>query len=278
MGLRINTNVQGLTAQNNLRAVRERLAKNFSHLSSGLRVATASDDAAGLAIGSRLSADIRSLNQAQRNANDGISLAQTADGAANEIGDILKRLKELVLQGKNGTVSNTDKDTLNTEFTDLINEIDRIATVTTFSGVKLLDGTNSLITFQVGSGSTANDVIGLSLSDIDKTALVLNALNISSGATSGQFDTALSNVDTAINTVNTARGRFGAGQNRLASTINNLGVNVQNLEAAKSRILDVDVAAETTDLTRNSIIQQAAIAILAQANIQPQVALQLLQG
>lgn len=277
MGLRINTNIAALNAQNNLRVVVGRLQGNFRRLSSGLRTATAADDAAGLAISERLGGDIRGLNQAQRNANDGLSLAQTADGAAAEIGDILKRLKELVLQSKNGTVSNTDKFTLNVEFTDLIAEIDRIATVTSFSGIKLLEGTNTLITFQVGVGSTSNDVIGVSFSDIDKTALALTNLTIDSNATTGQLDTALSNVDTAINTVNTARGRFGSAQNRLASTINNLGITAQNLSAAQSRIRDVDVASETSDLTRNSIIQQAAIAILAQANLQPQVALSLLQ-
>lgn len=280
MGLRINTNIAALGAQNNLRQVIGRLEGNFRRLSSGLRTASAADDAAGLAISEKLGSDIRAYNQASRNANDGVSLAQTADGAIAELGDILKRLKEIVLQRKNGTTDNASADTLSTEGQDLINEIDRIATTTKFNGISLLDGTNSLVTFQVGIGSTSNDVISVSLSDVDKTALAINSLVLNSTATNtagGNLDTALSNVESALATVNTARGRFGAALARLNSTVNNLGSISLNLSAAQSRIRDVDVASESSDLTRNSIIQQSAIAILAQANVRPQAALSLLQ-
>lgn len=276
MGLRINTNIAALNAQNNLRQVVGRLQGNFRRLSSGLRTASAADDAAGLAIGEKLGADVRAYSQAQRNANDGISLLQTADGATSEVSDILKRLKEIVLQRKNGTTDNSSAVTLNTEFADLINEIDRIAITTKFNGISILDNT-SQVTFQVGIGSTSNDTISITLSDVDKTALSLGSLNIDSNATSLQLDTALSNVETALTTVNSARGKFGASLARLSSTINNLGSIALNLSAAQSRIRDVDVASESSDLTRNSIIQQSAIAILAQANVQPQVALSLLQ-
>ncbi len=276
MGLRINTNIAAINAQNNLNKVGNRLFGNFARLSSGLRIATAADDAAGLATSERITAEIRGLQQASRNANDATSLAQTADGAAAEIGDILKRLKELILQAKNGTVGNADKDTINVEFGDLINEIDRIAKSTEFNDIKLLDGTNTAITFQVGTGSTTNDSVSLTLSDVDKTALSLQSLSVASNSTAATLNTALSNIDSAINTLNTARGRYGAAQGRIASVINNLGSAVENLSAANSRIRDVDVAFETSQLTRNSIIQQSAIAILAQANIQPQVALSLL--
>lgn len=278
MGLRINTNIAAIDAQRNLSAVTGRLSKNFAHLSSGLRLTGAADGAAELAQAERLGADVRAYNQALRNSNDAVSMAQTADGAAGEVGDILKRLKEIVLQAKNGTVSNGDKDTLNTEFTDLINEIDRIASTTKFNNIALLDGTNSLITFQVGISSSSNDTISVSLSDLDKTALSLTSLSMASIVTGGQLDTALSRVDSAIDTVNTARGRAGAALSRLNSTQSILAITAQNLDAARSRIRDVDVAYETSDLTRNSIIQQSAIAILAQANVRPNAALSLLQG
>jgi flagellin len=274
MGLRVNTNVASLNAQRNLASTTVRLGDNFRRLATGLRIATAADDAAGLAISERLRSQIRSLDQAKRNSNDGISLVQTAEGALNEVNTILVRLRELSIQSANGTVSNADRETLDQEFQSLVGEIDRIARSTEFNGIKLLDGSSSTVRFQVGFGTnTAVDSVAVSLSASLSTTLALNTLDIGSG---GDTSLAISAVDSAISAVSSLRGRLGAVQNRLSSTINNLSVQVENLSAAESRIRDVDVAYETAQLTRNSILQQASIAILAQANAQPRAALSLL--
>jgi flagellin len=276
MGLRVNTNVISINAQRNLAAVTDKLAGNYRRLSTGLRIATAADDAAGLAISERLRAQVASLDQAKRNANDGISFVQTAEGALNEVSSILVRLRELAVQSANGSVSNQDKDTLNQEFQSLTDEINRIGRSTDFNGVKLLDGSTSSVSFQVGYGSTAGiDTLSISLTPSLSTSLSLNSLDIGSG---GSTSTALTNIDAAINTVSELRGSLGAVQNRLGSTINNLAVQVENLSAAESRIRDVDVAYETAQLTRNQILQQASIAVLSQANAQPQAALTLLRS
>ena len=275
MGLRVNTNVTSINAQRNLSTVTQRLSGNFRRLSTGLRISAASDDAAGLAISERLRAQVRSLDQAKRNANDGISLVQTAEGALNEVSSILTRLRELAIQSSNGSVSNTDKNTLDEEFQSLISEVNRIGRATEFNGVKLLDGSTSTVSFQVGFGTTSGiDTLAVSLSPTLSTSLSMDALDIGSG---GSTTTAITNIDTAINTISSLRGSLGAVQNRLGSTINNLAVQVENLSAAESRIRDVDVAYETAQLTRNSILQQASISVLAQANAQPQSALSLLQ-
>jgi flagellin len=275
MGLRVNTNVTSINAQRNLAQVSDRLAGNFRRLSTGLRIATAADDAAGLAISERLRSQVASLDQAKRNANDGISLVQTGEGALNEVSSILTRLRELAIQSSNGTVSATDKNTLNQEFTSLVSEINRIGSSTEFNGIKLLDGSSSSITFQVGAGTnSAVDTLSVALSPALSTTLSLNSLDIGSA---GNTSTAIANIDTAINTISGLRGTLGAVQNRLGSTINNLGVAVENLSAAESRIRDVDVAYETSQLTRNQILQQASIAVLSQANALPQSALRLLQ-
>src|SRR5690606_21677892 len=232
-------------------------------------------DAAGLAISERLRSQIRSIEQAKRNANDGISLVQTGEGALNEVSSILTRLRELSIQAANGSVSSQDRNTLNEEFQSLIDEIDRIGRSTEFNGVKLLDGSASTVTFQIGFGTIAGiDSLSVSLTSALATTLQLDSLDI--GA-SGNPTAALSTIDDAINAVSNIRGRLGAVQNRLNSTIANLGIQVENLSAAESRIRDVDVALETAQLTRNSILQQASIAILAQTNAQPQAALTLLQ-
>ncbi len=275
MAIRINSNLPALDAQRSLSSVSNRLERNFQHLSTGLRISTAADDAAGLGISERLKAQIASLTQAQRNANDGISLTQTAEGSLNEVSNILIRMRELATESANGTVSSSDKDTLNSEFTDLISEVDRIAKSSDFNNVKLLDGSTTSITFQVGSGVTTNDTISVSLTSSLGSDLGISTLDISSA---GSSTTAITAIDAAIDTVSSTRGRLGAAQNRLESTISNLGVSIESLSAANSRIADVDVAAETADLTRNSILQQAAISVLAQANVQPQSALRLLQN
>ena len=274
MGLRVNTNVASINAQRNLGAVTDRLSSNYRRLSTGLRISTASDDAAGLAISERLRSQVRSLDQAKRNANDGISLVQTAEGALNEVSSILTRLRELAIQSSNGSVSNQDKETLDEEFQSLVSEVNRIGRSTEFNGIKLLDGSSSTVSFQVGFGTTSGiDTLSVSLSAALSTTLALNSLDIGSG---GATTTAISNIDAAINTISSLRGSLGAVQNRLGSTINNLAVQVENLSAAESRIRDVDVAYETAQLTRNNILQQASISVLSQANAQPQSALSLL--
>jgi flagellin len=275
MALTINSNLASLNAQRGLSSVTAKLQLNYKHLSTGLRIATAADDAAGLGISERLKAQIASLTQAQRNANDGISLTQTAEGSLNEVSNILIRMRELATEAANGTVSNSDKDTLNSEFGDLISEVDRIAKSADFNNVKLLDGSTSSITFQVGGGVATTDTISVSLTSSLGSDLGISSLNISSA---GSPTGAITAIDKAIDKVSATRGNLGAAQNRLQSTIANLGVSIESLSAANSRIRDVDVAAETADLTRNSILQQAAISVLAQANLQPQTALKLLQN
>jgi len=274
MGLRVNTNVASINAQRNLTTVNERLGGNFRRLSTGLRISTAADDAAGLAISERLRAQVRSLEQGKRNANDGISLVQTAEGALNEVSSILTRLRELAIQSSNGSVSDQDKATLDEEFQSLVNEVDRIGRSTEFNGVKLLDGSSSSVSFQVGFGTTSGiDTLNVSLSAALSTSLALDSLDISS---SGVTTTAITSIDAAINSVSSLRGSLGAVQNRLGNAINNNAIQTENLSAAESRIRDVDVAYETAQLTRNNILQQASISVLSQANAQPQSALQLL--
>lgn len=274
MALRINTNVASINAQRHLAQVNQQLQGNFRRLATGMRITTAADDAAGLAISERLRAQTRSLEQAKRNANDGISLVQTAEGALNEVSSILTRMRELSVQAANGSVSNADKDTLNQEFTSLVSEVDRIAQSTDFNNINLLDGSQASVRFQIGDGTTAGvDTLDVSLSSARATALSIDTLDIGS---TGDTDAAITAIDTALNSVSSMRGGLGATQNRLDSTINNLSVQVENLSAAESRIRDVDVAYETAQLTRNSILQQAAVSVLAQTNAQPQTALALL--
>jgi flagellin len=275
MGLRINTNVASLAAQRNLAVASESLGRSFGRLSSGLRIARASDDAAGLAISERMRAQVRSLQQAQRNANDGISLVQTAEGALEEINSILIRLRELSVESATGTMNTTDRQTMDAEFQILVDEIDRISRSSTFNGTPLLVGT-STIAIRVGAGTNATvDSISLTLATVLSTALTLDTANISS--VSGA-DAAIGAIDAAINQVTSVRGNFGSAANRLEASVRNLGASIENLAAAESRIRDVDVAQETAYLTKTSIMQQAAISVLAQANVQPQSALSLLQG
>ncbi len=276
MGLRVNTNIPALNAQRNLENITTRLNANYRRLSTGLRITTAADDAAGLAISERLRSQVRSINQAKRNANDGISLVQTTEGALNESSSILIRMREITIQASNGSVSSSDKQTLNEEFQALTREIDRIARSTEFNGIKMLDGSRGAIQFQVGFGTTAGiDTISLSLLPALATTLGLNSLSLA--PSTGSTGAAVQALDVAIDNVLALRGTLGAVQNRLTSTISNLGVASENLTAAESRIRDVDVAFETADLTKNSILQQAAVSILSQANLAPQAALSLLQ-
>ena len=275
MGLRVNTNIASLNAQRHMANVTNRIQGNYSRLASGLRIASAADDAAGLAISERMRSQIRSFSVAARNAQDGLSLAQTAEGALGEVSNILSRMRELAMQSSNGTLSNNDRATIDAEFDELKAEINRIATETEFNGTALLEGTNTAITVQVGID--AGETIQLAMVDVQTGATGLNIAGLDS-ALQANAVTALGAIDTALDTVNGARGTLGAGQNRLSSTLRSI-LNVrENLSAAESRIRDVDVASETADLTKNSIMQQAAVSVLQQANTQPQVALSLLQG
>jgi flagellin len=282
VGLRINTNIASLNAQRNLAASQSQLERSLDRLSSGLRITRAGDDAAGLAISESLRAQIRGLAQAQRNANDGISVIQTAEGALNEISSILIRLRELAMQSASeGSISNNERSFLQNEFSALQNEITRIAQSTQFNGQTLLDGslsgTTNQLTFQVGIFNVETvDRISLSIDDATASGLSITSTDaaISTAATA---QSALDTIDSALDAVSTIRGDLGAAQNRLQSTINNLAVSLENLSAANSRIRDADIAAETAALTRAQVLQQAGIAVLAQANVSSQAALVLLQ-
>jgi flagellin len=271
MGLRVNTNVSSLTSQRNLNAVTMRLQGNFKRLSSGLRIATAADDAAGLGISERMRSQIRSFAAASRNAQDGISLTQTAEGAMNEVNNILTRMRELSIQSANGTLSTQDRSTIDAEFQELISEVARLSTTINFNGVPLLDGTTSSLSIQVGI--KAGETLVVKLGDVTTSALGIAGLSVTSAALASS---SLAIIDTAIDTITTDRGVLGSAHNRLQSTIASIDNARENLSAAESRIRDVDVAAETADLTRNTIMQQAAVSVLSQANTQPQLALQLL--
>lgn len=273
MGLRVNTNVASVNAQRNLMNTTDRLNRSLERLSSGLRITRASDDAAGLAISERFRADIRSLAQAQRNANDGVSMLQIAEGALNETSSILIRMRELAIQSANGTLGSEEREALDKEFQALLEEIDRIAQVTEFNGTKMLAGAVT-VTFQIGIDNTTNDRIAVSGSDATASGLGVGGLSV---ASQGDAQAALSAIDDAITTVSTLRADFGAAQNRLESAIRSIRVAIENTSAAESRIRDVDVAAETAELTRNQVLQQAGIAVLAQANLSTQAALALLQ-
>ena len=273
MGLRVNTNIASLTAQRHMTVVTRRLGENYSRLASGLRIATAADDAAGLAISERMRAQIRSYGVAARNAQDGISLVQTAEGALGEVSNILSRMRELAMQSANGTLDTEDRETLDVEFQALTEEIDRIANTTEFNGIKLLDGTAGDIPIQVGLDS--GDTIDVTGGDTQTSNLGLTSLDVDE-VTDAQD--ALEYLDDAISSINTTRGNLGATQNRMTSALSSILNARENLSSAESRIRDVDVASETADLTRNNIMQQASVSVLQQANVQPQIALSLLQG
>ncbi len=278
MGLRINTNVASLNAQRNLRGTRLALNQSLEKLSSGQRINRAGDDAAGLAISENLKAQIRGLKQAERNAEDGISLVQIAEGALTEISSILIRLRELSVQAASDTIGPTERKFLNVEFEQLTSEVDRIANSTEFNRVPLLNGTGAVFDIQIG---TRNDPISdrltfdASSADVNVAAL---GLNLASVADKISAQNSLSAIDQAIISVSGIRADFGALQNRLQSTINNIAVSVENMSAANSRVRDTDVAAETAELTRNNILMTAGTSVLAQANSSTKNALSLIQA
>ncbi|MDH5671946.1 MAG: flagellin [Myxococcales bacterium] len=275
MAFSIVTNVASLNAQRNLAKNQSALQGNMSRLSSGLRINEAGDDAAGLAISERLRSQIRSLSQAERNAFDGVSLLQTAEGAMNEISGIATRLRELAVQSASDTVGATERGFLQSEFAAQVAEIDRIAAVTEFNGTNLLDASAGPLDFQVGINNTANDRLTVTISDMRAATLGgdLTALDIS---TKAGAQAALGAVDTAIDDVSSGRAAIGTVQNRLQVTVANLSTARENLSAANSRIRDVDVAEETAAMTRHSILLQAGVSVLAQANQSPSLALSLL--
>jgi flagellin len=276
MGLVINTNIASINAQRNLSRTEDSLNTSLARLSSGMRITAAKDDAAGLAISERLNAQIRGLAQAERNASDGISLVQVAEGSMNEVGAILIRMRELAVQASTGTYGTEERGYLQNEFGQLMQEIDRIAAVTDFNGTPLLNGTAS-IDLQVGIRNDPNDRITINVGALDTTGIGLSGTLIS-GADGTNAQDALDAIDTAINSVSQARGSLGAIQNRLSSTVKNLSTQRENLSAANSRIRDVDVASETVEMTRTQILMQAGISVLAQANQLPAMALSLISG
>lgn len=274
MSLVANTNVASISAQRSLSVTQSSLQKSFERLASGMRIVRAGDDAAGLAISERMRARTRSLEQAGRNTQDGISLVQTAEGALNEVQNMMSRMRELAVQSANGTLTTSDQASLDSEFQQLGAEITRIANSTDFNGTTLLNAA-STVTIQVGAGTTAGtDTIDVTLADSTETGLSINTLDVTSTANANAAITAL---DTAMDTVSTTRSNLGAVQNRLESAARNTATQIENLTAAESRIRDVDVAKETAMLTRNQILQQAGVSILSQANQAPQAALSLLR-
>ncbi len=276
MGLRINTNTPSLSAQRSLGMTNRRMNDNLRKLSSGERITRASDDAAGLAISENLKAQIRGGRQAKRNANDAISMIQTAEGGLSEISNIVIRLRELAVQAASDTVGQTERGFSDIEFQQLKEEIDRISKSSEFNGIKLLDGSGGVLEFQVG---VHNDpMLDRLRYDGTKADTTLVSLGLSSETVSTKegAQTTLAKLDDALVQINGVRAELGATQNRLSSTVNNLAVSDDNLSAAKSRIRDVDVAAETADLARNNILVQAGTSVLSQANQAPNMALKLL--
>ena len=285
MALTVNTNIASLNTQRNLNSASNKLSESMQRLSTGSRINSAKDDAAGLQIANRMTRQINGLNVAVRNANDGISMAQTAEGALQESTNILQRMRSLTLQAANGSNNADDRKALNQEVVALQSELDRIAATTTFgTGTSLLDGTFTGKSFQVGAMATTNDVITFSISGTTTSGFSAAGLGVASGAVNlnnvtdqGSTSGALSAIDVALDAIDTARAGLGAVQNRFQNTINNLQNIAENSEASRGRIMDTDFAAETAALTKNQVLQQAGTAILAQANQLPQAVLSLLR-
>lgn len=276
MGFRINTNVASLQTQNSLNKVNRESQESFSKLSSGSRITKAADDAAGLGISEKLKAEIRSTQQANRNANDGISMVQVAEGGLNETSNILVRMRELSIQSASDTVGDSERGMANLEYQALKSEMERISEVTEFNGKKLLNGDADTYEFQIGTtGVEADSRIGFAASELDSGLESLGVGSVEIGSKEGAQD-ALSNLDAAIEKVSSQRAILGSLQNRLVSTSNNLQTSAENLSAANSRIRDVDYAEETAKQTRNQILSSAGTSVLAQANMSSQSALKLI--
>lgn len=276
MSLSLLTNMASLEAQRNVNNTQLHMSESIERLSSGMRINHASDDAAGLAISSKLTAQLKGMKQASRNANDAVSMIQTAEGGLGEINNLLARMRELAVQSANGgTLGDSERSAINTEFGALKDEIDRIVNVTTYNGAELLSGKVSATNFQVGAFNTSNDRIALTITSTSASTLAIKSSNVTSMTNS---QNAISALDKAIGTVANSRASVGAVQSRLTTTIDNLSLSYNNLAAANSRIMDADVAEESAAMTRNNILLQAGISVLSQANAQPQAALSLLRG
>ncbi|WP_305888127.1 flagellin N-terminal helical domain-containing protein [Pectobacterium aroidearum] len=285
----INTNIMSLTTQNNLNKSQSALGTAIERLSSGLRINSAKDDAAGQAIANRMTAQIKGMTQAARNANDGISLTQTAEGNLNEINNNLQRIRELATQAANDPNGKTDRDSIVKEMTQRINEVNRVAQSASFNGTKLLDGSASAgIIIQVGANTGSTETItidstalidattGGSMSDVAAKITSLGAVATGSSANSAAQDL-ITSLDTALSAVETARSNLGAIQNRFSSTITNLNNSINNLSSARSRIEDADYATEVSNMSRSQILQQAGTSVLSQANQVPQTVMSLLR-
>ena len=283
----INTNVNSITAQRNLSTSQSSLAVSMQRLSSGLRVNSAKDDAAGLAIAERMTSQVRGMNAGIRNANDGISMSQTAEGAMGKVADSLQRMRELSVQAANATNSASDKDSLDKEFGELAKEIQRVLGGTSFNGKNVLGSEAGTFQFQVGANTTSNDTINIITADLTADATLTTVAGTdNTGAGRAVIDNTvdattiqgvIDSIDEAIKTVNGERAVMGASQSRFDSVISNLQISVENQSAAKSRIMDTDFAAETANLSRSQILQQAGNAMVAQANQLPQQVLTLLR-
>ena len=284
----INTNLNSLNAQRSLSMSQSSLATAMQRLSSGMRVNSAKDDAAGMAIAERMTSQVRGMNVAVRNANDGISLAQTAEGSLGKVADALQRMRELAVQSANSTNSGSDKDSLDKEFGELAKEIQRVVSATTFNGKHVLGAEAGILQFQVGANTTSSDTIDITTSDMSTdTSITAVAGTDNTGAGRSVIDNTanatairgvMETIDTALNTINAQRAVLGASQSRFESVISMLQVSVENQTAARSRIMDADFASETASLSRAQILQQAGNAMVAQANQLPQQVLKLLQG
>ena len=274
MSLVVQTNVSSLVAQKNLSKTQSALQQSFARLSSGYRINSAADDAAGLAISTSMDFNVRSYAVAERNANDGVSMAQTAEGTLGEVSGILGRMRELAMQASNGSLQTADRAYAQTEFSQMQGEITRIQAATKFNGKSLITATTNAINFQVGISSATNDHITVTFGGVTLTSLLSTSTKVTSSSTALS---ALSTIDTALGKISTVRGRFGSAINRLDITTSNLQTVRANTTAAVSRIRDVDVAEETSKMSRTQVLQQAGAAILAQANSAPQVALSLLR-
>ncbi len=275
MSLIVNTNTASLNAMTSLNKTNRNLAKSFERLSSGLRISRAGDDAAGLGVAENLDNIARSARVAMRNVNDGISVIATAEGATSEVSNILKRMRELAIQSSSETLADDERAYIQDEFEQLSSEVDRIATVTEFNGTNLTDGTNTQMDVQVGVGDTAADQITITLGDYQAATLGVDTASMDLSTATGA-QAAISGLDTALDTVSSNRSKLGAVQNRLESSLNNLETYHENLRSAESRIRDADFAYETAELTKNQIMQQAGVSVLAQAKGVSQSALNLI--
>ena len=277
--LAINTNLGSITAQKHVSNNSRNLQQSIQRLSSGLRLNSASDDAAGMAVATGLRAQIGGYQQASRNANDAIAILQTAEGAYNTVGDNLMRMRELAVQAASDGLTDTERQYIKTEFQDIQDDIDRISNVTEYNGTKLLNGeagSAGLMTFQVGTRNTSNDQITITLKDIDTGASALNVAKASVGVSSlAQAQSAIASIDKAIDFLSTQRTEIGSKLNKLDNAVTNLGTTIQNLSQATSQIRDVDIASESASFASAQVLQQAGVSMLAQANQLPNLALRL---